>query len=65
LDAVIAAFAMLGGSMAYSSGLAATSAQAAELPRDLVGEVINEGIAEGFIAGVPAAVLALMIVLWS
>lgn len=63
LDAVIAAFAVLGGAMAYFSGFEAARAKLArELPRTIT-DRISIGIADGFVVGAPAAVLTLMMML--
>jgi hypothetical protein len=65
LEAFIAAFAVLGGAMAYFSGIAAFSALARNRPPATVAHEINEGIGAGFGLGAPAAILALMIMGWS
>jgi hypothetical protein len=65
LEAFIAAFAVLGGVMAYFSGFAAYRAIGAGEPAPVAAHSINEGIADGFEAGVPAAIVALMIVGWT
>jgi hypothetical protein len=65
LDAIIAAFAMLGGTMAYFSGFAAAQAEADGEPPVVVNDRINEGIAEGFRLGAPFAVIALIIAVWA
>jgi hypothetical protein len=65
LEAFIAAFAVLGGVMAYFSGFAAYRALAEnERPQD-VAHKINEGIGVGFEVGAPVALAALMIMGWS
>ena len=65
LDAVIAAFAMLGGSMAYWSGFGAARSHAADEPPSDLAYAVNLGLAHGFNVGAPAAVVALIISLWS
>lgn len=65
LDAIIAAFAVLGGTIAFSSGLAAVRAAADDPRPDLLSHAINLGVAEGFTTGVPLSVFALIIVLWA
>lgn len=65
LDAIIAAFAVLGGTMAYSSGLSAVRAGAQDARPDVLDHAINVGVAEGFIHGVPLSAVALIIALWN
>jgi hypothetical protein len=65
LEAVVTAFAVLGGSMAYFSGFYAAQALAEHGSPELVGQRVNEGIGEGFVKGVLPAIAALMIVVWS
>lgn len=65
LDTVIAGFAVLGGTMAYTSGMAAAQAKASGEPPRAIGEAINDGIAEGFTWGALLAVGAIIIVSWS
>ena len=64
LEAVIAAFAVLGGLMAYFSGFAASNALGQEQPPENVTHGINAGLGVGFDVGVPSAALALMIMGW-
>lgn len=64
LEAIIASFSVLGGTMAYFSGYAAYGALARAEPSTAVAQGINEGIAEGFGLGVPASIMALMIMGW-
>lgn len=64
LEAIIAAFAVLGGVMAYFSGYAAYQGLAqGQSPSDVDHE-INQGIGEGFTFGAPAAILALILMGW-
>jgi len=65
LEAVIAAFAVLGGLMAYFSGYSAATSIAESQPPHVVAQRINEGVGEGFVKGVFPAILALIIVVWS
>jgi hypothetical protein len=65
LEAVIAAFAVLGGLMAYFSGYAAATSIAESQPPHVVAQRINEGAGEGFVKGVFPAILALIIVVWN
>lgn len=65
MEALIAGFAVLGGLMAYFSGLAAHRALANNESPSLVADHINEGICEGFEVGAPAALAALMIMGWT
>jgi len=65
LEGVIAAFAVLGGIMAYFSGFEASKALAEDEPPTAVAQRVNEGLAAGFDLGVLAAILALMIMGWT
>jgi len=65
LEALIAAFSVLGGLMAYFSGYAASNALSQDLPTENITKCINEGLGAGFEVGVPSATLALMIMGWS
>lgn len=65
LEAIIAAFSVLGGIMAYFSGYAAYRALILEESPSVITQSINEGIGDGFELGVPAALVALMIMGWS
>jgi hypothetical protein len=65
IEAAIAAASILGGFMAYRSGLAAAGAVAEGSSPDLLAQSINEGIAVGFEWGSPAAAIALIINLWT
>lgn len=64
LEAFVAAFAVLGGVMAYFSGFEAFSAIARNQPPTAVAQSINEGVGDGFGLGAPAAIVALMIMGW-
>jgi len=65
LEAVIAAFSVLGGVMAYFSGYAAYHGLRDGSAPSAVAEEINESLGEGFALGVPSAMLSLMIMGWS
>jgi len=65
IEAIVAAFSVLGGGMAYSSGLAAAQALADEGSPDTVAHRVNEGIAHGFEQASPMSIAALIIVLWT
>jgi hypothetical protein len=65
LEGVIAAFAVLGGVMAYFSGFEASKALAEDQPPATVAQCVNEGIGAGFDFGVWAAIVALMIMGWT
>lgn len=65
LEAVIAAFSMLGGGMAYFSGYNAAHALSDNDDPQYLTERINEGVAEGFRVMAPLSIVALIIVLWS
>ena len=64
LEAIVAAFSVLGGVMAYYSGYAAYQALAQDQPPPSLAYGIDQGIGEGFALGVPAAIMALMIMGW-
>ncbi len=65
LEAVIAAFSVLGGVMAYFSGYAASRALDRNEPPEIVAQSINEGVGVGFDVGVLSSIVALMIMGWS
>jgi hypothetical protein len=65
LEAIIAAFSILGGGMAYFSGFYAAQALAQNRPPDHLAHRIDVGIAQGFEYLSPISVLALIIVAWS
>ncbi len=65
LESLIAGFAVLGGTMAYFSGYAASSALAEPHRPDAVAQSINEGLGLGFDLGSRAAILALIIMVWT
>ncbi|HEX6688873.1 MAG TPA: hypothetical protein VF085_09445 [Solirubrobacterales bacterium] len=65
LEAVVAAYAVLGGSMAYFSGFLAAQALSERQPPHVVAQKINEGIGGGFIKGALPAIAAIIIVVWS
>ena len=65
LEAIIAAFSVLGGGMAFASGLAAADALAREEPPETVARRINEGVGTGFESASPLSIVALIIVLWT
>jgi hypothetical protein len=65
LEAVVTAFALLGGSMAYFSGYLAARALAENQLPHVVAQRVNEGLGEGFVRGALPAIVALIIVVWS
>jgi hypothetical protein len=65
LEAVIAAFSILGGGMAYFSGFNAAQALAHNGRPEFVAQRINEGIGEGFELMAPASIAGLIIMAWS
>ena len=64
LEAVVAAVSILGGAMAYESGLAAAEAVAERQSAENLGQRVNEGLARGFVWGWPLSLFALIIELW-
>jgi hypothetical protein len=65
LEAVIAAFSILGGGMAYFSGYNAAQALGQHRDPQFVAQRINEGIGEGFKLMWPMSIVALIIVVWT
>jgi len=65
LEAIIAAFSVLGGGMAYFSGYYAAQALAQDQPPEIVAHRVNEGIGLGFRLISPLSIVALIIVVWS
>ena len=65
LEGIIAAFSVLGGSMAYCSGFYANQALTQGRLPELLSQRVNEGLGQGFRYGSPLSVVALMIMMWS
>lgn len=65
LDAVVAAFAVFGGTMAYQTGFAAARMQAARESLEATAREINGAMADAFTYGSSLAVATVIIVLWS
>jgi hypothetical protein len=65
LEAIIAAFSILGGGMAALSGFRAADAVAKGLPPKIVAHRINEGIASGYETFSSLSILALGVMLWT
>lgn len=65
LEATVASVSILGGAMAYESGLAAVQALAEDAPSEILGQRVNEGIAKGFVWGWPLSIVAFIIELWA
>jgi hypothetical protein len=65
LEAIVAAFSVLGGGMAYLSGYGGAQALAQGESPEVVAERINEGIAIGFRYLSPLSIVALIIMVWS
>lgn len=65
LEAMIAAFSILGGGMAYFSGYNAAQALGQHSDPQFVAQRINEGIGEGFKMMWPLSIVALIIVVWT
>jgi hypothetical protein len=64
LEAAVTAVSILGGAMAYESGLAAAEAVAERQTPETLSQHVNEGLAKGFVWGWPLAVITLIIELW-
>ena len=65
IEAAVAAFSVLGGGMAYTSGFYAAQALTQRQPPEIVAQRVNEGIGKGFAWGSLPAIPALIIVMWS
>ena len=65
LEAIIAAFSILGGGMAAFSGFRAADAVTKGQSPAIVAQRINEAIAFGYETFSPLSILALGIMLWS
>lgn len=65
LEAIIAAFSVLGGGMACFSGFAASQALAEGQAAEHLAHRVNEGIAEGFDFASPLSIVVLIIVVWT
>jgi hypothetical protein len=64
IEALVTAVSILGGVMAYRSGLAAARAMSQDQTPEILAQRINEGLGKGFSAGVPAAMFCLIVLLW-
>lgn len=65
LEALIAAFSVLGGVMAYFSGFEASTAYSQGRSPEEVARRIDSGLALGFNVGAPAAIAALIVMGWT
>lgn len=65
LEAIVAAFSVLGGGMAYFSGYGAAQALAQGQTPEIIAQWINEGIGLGFRYLSPLSIVALIIMTWS
>ena len=65
LEALFAAFSVLGGYMAYLSGYYASQALAQGSPPDVISQRVNEGLALGFRFAAPLSIVALIIMVWT
>jgi len=65
LEAIIAAFSLLGGGMAYLSGYYAAHALAQNASPEDLAQAVNEGVGVGFKYASPASIVALIIMVWS
>lgn len=65
LEAAVTAVSILGGAMAYESGLAAAEAVAESQTPEILSQRVNEGMAKGFVWGWPLSVITLIIELWA
>jgi hypothetical protein len=65
IEAAVTAVSVLGGTMAFRSGLAASNALSEDQPPSVVAERINQGVGDGFSMGTPMAIVAFIILLWT
>jgi hypothetical protein len=65
LEAIVTAFSLLGGGMAYLSGYYAAQAMAQQQPPEIVAQRVNEGVGDGFKWISPLSIIAFIIVVWS
>jgi hypothetical protein len=65
LEAAVTGVSILGGAMAYESGLAAAEAVAEAQTPEILSQRVNEGMAKGFVWGWPLSVVTLIIELWA
>ena len=65
LETAVTAVSILGGTMAITSGYAASQAMIERLDPEILGQRVNEGIGEGFAAGWPLAILVSIIGAWT
>jgi hypothetical protein len=65
LEAIVAAFSMLAGGMAYFSGYNAAQALAQDQPPEVVAHSVNEGLGRGFEIFSPLSIFALFVMLWA
>jgi len=65
LEAIIAAFSIVGGGIAYASGYYAAQALVRDHSPELVTQRIGEGTGEGFMFVSPLSIVALIIMVWA
>lgn len=65
LEAIVAAFSVLGGGMAYFSGYNAARALAQAQPPAVVAHCVNEGLGQGFEICWPLSTVALFVMVSS
>jgi hypothetical protein len=58
IEVIVSAVSVLGGFMAFTSGMEASKAVFARRPPDELAYRINKGLASGFNLGLPAALIA-------
>jgi hypothetical protein len=64
IEGIVTAVSILGGAMAYESGLAAVKAMARSSP-DVLAQRVNEGMGIGFLWGAPLAFVIFIVFIWT
>jgi hypothetical protein len=65
IESLVTAVSVLGGAMAYESGLAAAKAMAENQPPEALSRRVNEALAAGFAWGRPVGIGAFILLLWT
>lgn len=65
LEGIVTAASVLGGAMAYVSGLRAAQGLLLGVSPEALAHRVNEGVALGFLSGSPFAIFALIIMAWT
>jgi hypothetical protein len=65
IESIVTAVSILGGAMAYESGLAAVKTMAANRPARVLSQRVNEGLGVGFLWGAPLALVISIVFIWT